>query len=184
MTAAENATLVCLGSASLRSLRESLERALGDQAAPLLQEVGYASGPEIYQSFKSWLHTRADVADPSELDASFLGSMVSEFFQEKGWGTVTIEQLGDAVLAIDTADWAEAGTDTSATTPSCHLTTGLFAAFMTELAGEVMAVMQVECLTCGDNRCRFLAGSPTALDRVFEAMMEGRPYTEPLASSP
>ena len=184
MTAAENASLVCLGSASLRSLRESLERTLGDQAAPLLQEVGYASGPEIYQSFKSWLHTRADVADPSELDASFLGSMGSEFFQEKGWGTVKIEQLGDAVLAIDAADWAEAGTDTSATIPSCHLTTGLFAAFMTELAGEIMAVLQVECLACGDDRCRFLAGSPMELQRVFEAMMEGKPYTELLASSP
>ncbi len=109
--------------------------------------------------------------------------MVSEFFQEKGWGTVTIEQLGDTVLAIDTADWAEAGTDTGAATPSCHLTTGLFAAFMTELAGGVMAVMQVECLTCGDDRCRFLAGSPTALQRVFEAMMEDRPYTEALATS-
>jgi predicted hydrocarbon binding protein len=165
-------------------LRESLERTLGDQAAPLLQEVGYASGPEIYQSFKSWLYTRADVADPSELEASLLSSTLSEFFQEKGWGTVTIEQLGDAILAIDTADWAEAGTDTSATTPWCHLTTGLFAAFMTELAGGVMAVMQVECLACGDDRCRFLAGSPTALHRVFEAMMEGRPYTELLASSP
>jgi hypothetical protein len=43
--------------------------------------------------------------------------------------------------------------------------------------------MQVECLTCGDDRCRFLAGSPAALQRVFDAMMQGRPYSELLTTS-
>ena len=184
MTAAHNATLVCLGPAALPSLRESLERTLGDQAAPLMQEVGYASGPEMFQSFKSWLNSRAAIEDPGELDATFLSSMVSDFFQEKGWGAVVIEQLGDSALTIDTTQWAEAGTETTAAIPSCHLTTGLLAAFMTELAGDAVAVMQVECLTCGDDRCRFLAGSPATLQRVFDAMMQGRHYSELLSSSP
>ncbi len=81
MTAADTANIVCLGPAALSSLRESLERTLGDEAAPLMQEVGYASGPEMFQSFKSWLSTRADISDPCELDASFLSSMVSDFFE-------------------------------------------------------------------------------------------------------
>lgn len=178
MTAVDNASLVCIGPAALRSLRESLERTLGDQAAPLLQEVGYAAGPELYQSFKSWLGTRANVEDPAELDASFLGPMASEFFESKGWGTLTIEQLGNAAFAVDTTDWVEVGDETAASVPSCHVTTGLLAAFLTELATDVVAVMQVECLTCGDDRCRFLAGAPAVLQRVFDAMTEGRDYTE------
>ncbi len=184
MTAAHNANLVCLGSAALPSLRTSLEQTLGDQAAPLMQEVGYASGPEMFQSFKSWLNARAAIEDPGELDATFLSPMVSDFFQEKGWGAVVIEQLGDAVLAIDTTQWAEAGTETTAEVPSCHLTTGLLAAFMTELAEDAVAVMQVECLTCGDDRCRFLAGAPAILQRVFDAMTQGRHYSELLSNSP
>jgi predicted hydrocarbon binding protein len=182
MTAADSASLVCVGPATLRALHESLERTLGDQAAPLLQEVGYASGPELYQAFKSWLGTRANVAEPAELDASFLSPMVSEFFEGIGWGTLTIEQLGDATFAIDTTHWIEVGDDTAAPVPSCDLTTGLLAAFFTELAGQIVAVMQVECLTCGDDRCRFLAGAPAALQRVFDAMTEGRHYTELLTA--
>ena len=182
MTAADTANLVCLGQAALPSLRESLERTLGDQAAPLMQEVGYASGPEIFQSFKSWLSIRTNVSDPGELDASFLSSMMSDFFEEKGWGAVTIEQLGASTLAIDATQWAEAGSETTAVVPSCHLTTGLLAAFMTELAEDAVAVMQVECLTCGDDRCRFLAGSSATLQRVFDAMTQGRHYSELLTT--
>ena len=170
--------MVCIGPTVLQSLRESLESVLGEQAAQVLQEVGYSAGPEIYESFRPWLDQRANVAEPLELDASYLGPMMSEFFEEIGWGTITMERLGDAVLAIDTTDWVEVGTETTATIPSCPFTTGLLASFMTELAGDVMAVMQVECLTCGDDRCRFLAGSPAALQRVFDAMTEGKHYSE------
>jgi len=182
MTAADTVNLVCLGPTALPRLRESLERTLGDQAAPLMQEAGYASGAEMFQSFRSWLSARADISDPGELDASFLSSMVSDFFEEKGWGAVTIEQAGAAALAVDATQWAEAGSETTAVVPSCHLTTGILAAFMTELAGDVVAVMQVECLTCGDNRCRFLAGSPAALQQVFETMTQGRHYSEILTT--
>ncbi len=182
MTAADTANLVCLGPTALPCLRESLERTLGDQAAPLMQEVGYASGAEMFQSFKSWLNTRAGISDPGELDASFLSSMMSDFFEEKGWGALTIEQVGTFALAVDATKWAEAGSETTAVIPSCHLTTGLLAAFMTELASDAVAVMQVECLTCGDDRCRFLAGSPAALQRVFDAMMQGLHYSEILTT--
>ncbi len=43
--------------------------------------------------------------------------------------------------------------------------------------------MQVECLTCGDERCRFLVGSPATLQQVFEAMTEGRHYSELLTTA-
>lgn len=184
MTPADNPKLVCLGQGVLHALREALERTLGDQAAQVLQEIGYASGPEVYQAFAAWLQTQADVPNPSDLDASFLGEMLSAFFSGSGWGTLTIERLGQAALAIDTVEWAEARAGAAAAAPSCHLTTGLLSAFMTELAGDVMAVMQVECLTCGDDRCRFLVGSPATLQQVFEAMTEGHHYSQLLTSTP
>lgn len=175
--------LVSLGPASLRTLRAALERSLGEQAASVLQETGYASGPEVYQAFASWLQTRANVADPADLDATFLGQMLSEFFEATGWGNVVLEQIGDGAFALDTADWAEAKSDTAALVPSCHFTTGMLAAFMTELAGEIVAVMQVECLTCGGERCRFLIGSGATLQQVFEAINRGESYTDVLAAA-
>ena len=177
MTPADHRGLVSLGPTSLRTLRAALERLLGEQSAALLQETGYASGQEMYRAFGSWLQPRANVADPSDLDASFLDQMLSEFFRDIGWGTTTLEQLADSAMALDAAVWAEAGTDTGALAPSCHITTGLLAAFMSELAGEPVAVMQVECLTCGDQRCRFLIGSGATLQLVFEAISRGESYT-------
>ena len=175
-------SLVGLGPASLRTLRVGLERAVGEHAASLLQEIGYASGPEVYQTFASWLQTRANVADPADLDATFLGPMMSEFFEAIGWGNLVLEQLDDGALALDTVDWAEAKGDTGALVPSCHFTTGMFSAFMTELAGEIVAVMQVECLTCGNERCRFLVGSAATLQQLFEAMTRGENYSDVLVA--
>jgi predicted hydrocarbon binding protein len=165
--------VLSIGSATILSLRGLL----GDQAAPLLQEAGYASGTAMYQAFQKWLEERSGVADPAELDVSYLGPMVSEFFGHTGWGSIHVQQLG-TLLAFDTTEWAEVGDDRTAAGPSCHLTTGLLAAFLTQLAGDVVAVIQVECLTCGDPQCRFLAGSPNALEEVFEASARGTHYGE------
>lgn len=165
--------VLSIGSATILSLRGLL----GDQAAPLLQEAGYASGTAMYQAFQTWLHGRSGVTDPADLDVSYLGPMISEFFGHTGWGSIKVQQLG-TLLAFDTTEWAEVGDDRTASGPSCHLTTGLLAAFLTQLAGDVVAVMQVECLTCGDPQCRFLAGSPNALEEVFEASARGTHYGE------
>ena len=175
--------LVGLGPASLHTLRGALERSLGEHAASLLQETGCASGPEVYQAFAAWLQTRANVADPADLDKTFLAQMMSEFFEATGWGDVELEHLGDTVLALDTSGWAEANSDTTALAPSCHFTTGMLAAFMTELAGDAVAVMEVECLTCGGERCRFLMGSAATLHKVFEAIVRGENYGDVLAGA-
>lgn len=176
--------LVGLGPSSLHSMRAALERTLGEQAAAVLQEVGYASGPEVYRAFADWLRDRANVSDPAELDASFLGQMLSEFFESIGWGAVTLQRLGDAALALDAVKWAEAGGDTAASVPSCHFSSGMLSAFMNQLADDLVAVMQVECLTCRDERCRFLIGSPATLQSVFEAMTSGQDYGSVLYRTP
>jgi hypothetical protein len=43
-----------------------------------------------------------------------------------------------------------------------------------------MAVMEVECRSCNQARCRFLAGSQETLQAVYDAMSDGRDYREAL----
>ena len=148
--------------------------------ATFLQETGYAAGDEIWSCFLRWLPAYAGVQDPSQLDASVVGQVLSEFFQSLGWGSMKVEQLGDAGLTIDSADWAESEPGANAAAPSCHYSAGLLSSILSRVADGGVAVMEVECRSCNDARCRFLAGSPETLQAVFDAMSNGRDYREAL----
>jgi hypothetical protein len=60
--------------------------------------------------------------------------------------------------------------------PSCHLTCGLLADFLGRISDGLVAVMEVECRSRGDSRCRFLAGSPETLSTLYERMAQGMSY--------
>jgi len=45
-------------------------------------------------------------------------------------------------------------------------------------------VMEVECRSRNDGRCRFLSASPDTLNTVYAQMTEGRDYTEVLGARP
>ena len=100
-----------------------------------------------------------------------------QFLRDEGWGTVATEPLAEGILAVDTTDWSEAlarATDQ----PSCHFTCGMFSDFFTRLGGYPAAVMEVECRSRGDARCRFLVGSPDMLTWLYEGMVEGEGYEQ------
>jgi hypothetical protein len=65
--------------------------------------------------------------------------------------------------------------------PSCHLSCGLLADFLGRLSQGAVAVMEVECRTRGDGRCRFLAGAPESLSIIYDRMAQGSGYLEALA---
>jgi predicted hydrocarbon binding protein len=111
----------------------------------------------------------------------FLGEVLAEFFGEQGWGHLTVAPLGPSVLALDSTDWAEAMDERHGDYPSCHLSCGLLADFLGRLSQGVVAVMEVECRTRGDARCRFLAGAPESLGTIYERMSQGSGYLEALA---
>ena len=163
----------------LHALRHALGAPPADPAT-FLQETGYAAGDEIWSCFLRWLPAYAGVQDPSQLDASVVGQVLSEFFQSLGWGSMKVEQLGDAGLTIDSADWAESEPGANAAAPSCHYSAGLLSSILSRVADGGVAVMEVECRSCNDARCRFLAGSPETLQAVFDAMSNGRDYREAL----
>jgi predicted hydrocarbon binding protein len=171
---------VRLGRKVLHQLRAALERDTGLQAASYLQEAGFAGGEELYAEFTGWLWSTHGVERPADLDAQYLSEVLSQFFTELGWGALGVNALGSAVLALDSTEWAEASDEARGEFPSCHLTCGLLADFFGRLSDGLVAVMEVECRSRGDARCRFLAGAPETLSELYERMAQGTSYADAL----
>jgi predicted hydrocarbon binding protein len=156
----------------LRQLHASLAAHAPDQVVTILQEAGYAAGEGLFRSF-------AATNNPADLDADLLGETLSEFFTSGGWGTVTMSPVGTGALALDSSDWAEAEPGT-AQAPMCFFSAGMLADFLGRLSDETIAVMEVECRSRGDERCRFLSATPAVLEKVYNEMTQGRSYAEAL----
>jgi predicted hydrocarbon binding protein len=174
---------VRLGRRAIHQLRASLERDTGLQAAAYLQEAGFAGGEELYAAFAEWLSRENGVTDPSDLDIDFLGEVLGKFFTDEGWGRLDVTPLGPSVLALDSPEWAEAMDERTAEFPSCHLSCGLLADFLGRISKDLVAVMEVECRSRGETRCRFLAGSPETLGIIYDRMAQGTGYLEAVGLS-
>jgi predicted hydrocarbon binding protein len=172
--------MISIGKSILHSLRQSLARDLGDRAAGYLQEAGFAAGGQIYESFLQWLPEFTGVDDPANLDADSLGEVLSAFFEALGWGALTVEEAGQGALMLTAPDWAESEVGGGSAQPSCFVTSGILTDFLGRLSSAPVAVMEVECRTRADNRCRFIAGAPDTLDAVFNALASGQSYESAL----
>jgi hypothetical protein len=64
----------------------------------------------------------------------------------------------------------------------CFVSTGMLADFLGRLSTEPVAVMEVECRSKGDARCRFLSAAPETLTAVYEEMAQGKGYEEVLGT--
>ena len=160
--------------AIVRQLHASLATHAPDQIVTILQEAGYAAGEGLYRAF-----TAAN--NPADLDADLLGPTLSEFFTNGGWGSVTMSPVGTGALALDSSDWVEAEPGT-AQAPMCFFSAGMLADFLGRLSEETIAVMEVECRSKGDERCRFLSATPEVLEKVYNEMTAGRSYEEALST--
>jgi predicted hydrocarbon binding protein len=167
--------MVTVTRASLLSLRAAVLRSGDAQAAVTLQEAGYAGGSAQFESFKAWLADRTHIG-VEELDVDSFQHLASEYFGEHGWGKLHVGSIEDVVATLDSPDWGECDLNLGANQPSCHLTTGMFADLFGRLAGAPVAVLEVECRSAGQDRCRFLVGSPDVMDAVYEEMGRGADY--------
>jgi predicted hydrocarbon binding protein len=181
-TATTGATGVTVGKRALHQMRTVLERETGPQAALLLREIGFATGESLYDAFETWTRERYHVDGPRALDTAYLAEALSGFFDEAGWGSVAVSELAPSVLGLDMADWAEAEPH-GAEYPSCHFSCGMLADFFTRLGGSQAAVMEVECTSRGEARCRFLVGSPDMLTYIYERMTTGMSYMQALGAN-
>lgn len=170
----ESQTLT-LGHRSLHQLRSALERSLGVQAAPLLQEAGFASGEAMTAALQNYAHEKFGVEKVHQLDEAYFGEALSGFFASQGWGELVVGDLGSAVMTVDAVDWAEAAPG-GGPYPSCHVSSGLLADIFSRIAGGQFAAMEVECSSRGDSHCRFLLAAPETLTLVYERMTHGMTY--------
>ena len=181
MNTATKSAGVTVGRRALHQMRAVLERETGVQAALLLREVGFATGEALYEALEQWAREHYQVESPRELDSGYLSEALNRFFSAAGWGMVTLSEITPSVLGLDAPDWAEA-IPHGAEYPSCHFSCGMLADFFTRLGGSQAAVMEVECGSRGEERCRFLIGSPDVLTYVYERMSSGLSYQQALAN--
>lgn len=170
-----------IGRAALHQLHVTLLRDAPDAAYSILQETGFAAGEGLYQAFCAWLPHETGVARPDDLDAGRLTPVLSAFFRATGWGPVSVAPLGTAALVVDSPDWAEADPG-SAEAPTCFFSAGMLADFLGRLSGEPVSVMEVECRSKNDARCRFLSAAPETLNTVYEEMTQGTGYEQALGA--
>jgi predicted hydrocarbon binding protein len=168
-TALHAMSLVAMPPRALHTLRDRV----GAQA---LQEAGYAAGEATFRSFAAWLPGAAGVDHPSEVAAPKLAEALTRFFAELGWGSVDVTAMSDAVLALDSRDWPEAQPGAGLQYPSCFYSSGLLADFMSRVGDTALAVMEVECRSRGDERCRWLLGSPDTLTALYQHLAQGADY--------
>ncbi|MGH7443583.1 MAG: V4R domain-containing protein [Longimicrobiales bacterium] len=162
--------------ASLAALRNTLIDAVGeDAAAHALRASGHAAGDALFTALVSG---NVDEAIPAERFWQRLGQL----FHTRGWGTLRHEDAHPGVGALNSLDWVEADAIGSALRPSCFLTTGLLANLLGRISGEEVAVLEVECRSRGDARCRFLFGSASALDAVYARVAAGESANASLAA--
>ena len=122
---------------------------------------------------------RAVLPSPESLPAAEFGVHATEFFREIGWGSIEFGTL-ESVATVDSADWAESDPAYPLDFPGCYYTSGVMADFFGRLAGEPVAVMEVECRSMGGERCRFLVGAGETMQRVYDEMGQGLSYDEAL----
>src|SRR5438046_7761659 len=104
MSASTAGNGLAIGRSGLRQLRASLLTHTPDQAITVLQEAGYASGQDVYEAFCTWLRGRHGVQAPQDLDANLLSDALSGFFRDHGWGTLAVQAVGGAALAVDSPE--------------------------------------------------------------------------------
>ena len=167
---------------ALSTLRNALLRDTGPSAAAYLQEAGYGGGGALFDAFRHWLSSRG-IGEPDTLPVDAFQREATEFFRQAGWGGLEVGALHDTVATLDSIDWAEATPEQPLEHPFCHLSSGMFADFFGRVADAPLAVMEVECRTAGDARCRFLLGSTDVMQQVYDGMAAGATYDDAVAAT-
>ncbi len=164
--------------ASLVALRHALTEQIGSDAAALvLQRAGHAAGT----AFHGLLSTEHDAASANEMEESVFWQRLNDLLSTRGWGSLAHDHPHPGVGSLCSAAWAEADPQEFASAPSCHFTTGLLANFLGRVAGSEIGVLEVECRSAGDTRCRFLFGGRDALHGVYAAIADGSDIDAALA---
>jgi len=155
---------------SLAAMRAALEAECGpDAAARALRTAGFAAGNALYAA----LNAGAENQPVDGMNAEVFWKRLVLLFSSRGWGNLSTAQLHPGIGALDSTNWVEAVPEAGAGRPSCHFTTGLLANLLGNAAGAEVAVLEIECRSKGDARCRFAFGAPEIMGAVYQYMLDG-----------
>jgi len=161
---------LALPAAAFTALRHTLIAEVGAQrAAAVLRQAGHAAGDALFRA----LAQSRGATDLAGLEASEFWKRLTQLFATRGWGSLQHATPHPGVGALESADWGEADPGSGARRPSCFFSTGLLANLLGQVADADVAVLEVECRSRGDQHCRFLYGSPDALDAVYSRVAAG-----------
>lgn len=161
--------------ASLAALRDALATQAGpDVAARALASAGHAAGNALFLQLAA---APDEYAQPSVagIGENAFWRKLSNLFSSRGWGTLGHSPAHEGVGSLESADWVEAVPESGAVRPSCFFSTGMLANVLGNAAGAPIAVLEVECRSQGDARCRFLFGSTEAMQTVYDRVAQGDP---------
>ncbi|MCI0435443.1 MAG: hypothetical protein L0271_17635 [Gemmatimonadetes bacterium] len=159
--------------ASLAAMRRSLAASVGaDQAARALQAAGVAAGDALFRML-THVPGGGAPAQPAEWSEPVFWRRVAELFERRGWGHLTQQLIHPGIGALESPNWVEADPEIAAHRPTCFFSAGLLANLLGRASGEDVSVLEVQCRSQGDERCRFLFGSPVVLDAVYGHLRAG-----------
>jgi hypothetical protein len=171
--------VACLG-----AIRDALSAEVGsDAAASALRVAGYAAGEALFTALTQPFadSSGTDAGGPGALSANTFWRRLSQLLSTRGWGTLSHSAVHPGVGALDTTNWVEVLPEPT-TRPSCFFTTGLLANLLGLAANAEIAVLEVECRSCGDARCRFLFGSPATLEALYDRLRTGESVDQSMKS--
>jgi hypothetical protein len=173
MASAIDTRQVQLPAALFHSLLSAVvaDRSLPD-AVDLLRQAGYDAGAELHAQLLEWIERSEAVGSLESLPVPRFWSGFTAFWESLGWGGLQHREAHEAVTELTSPDWAEA--DAVPNRLGCQVTTGLIADLLSRVAGQDVAVIEVECRGRGDARCRFLIGAPATLSALHGQLLEGR----------
>lgn len=181
---------IALPASLLPALCRSVTAEVGDDAAAqALRQAGDLAGDAFTDvlaksSPAAAASGRQEGSGPSALASTpepLFWKVLSDVFAARGWGKLEHESLHAGVGALDSADWIEADPSSAALRPSCHFTAGLLAKLLSRAAGDTVDVVESECRSRGDLRCRFLFGSLPMLQWIDQALASDRDLEAALA---
>ncbi|MEX0911947.1 MAG: V4R domain-containing protein [Gemmatimonadota bacterium] len=152
------------------------------EAAMLFRQAGLATGGAVHDAFRAWLASSGTIVSaPEDLASEEFWKRLGDFFEQMGWGRLEYDSPHPGIIELSSADWAE-GSGGATGRPTCHLSTGIIAELLRRIAGEDLAVLEVECRSAGADRCRFLIGAAPTLEALFGHLQDGAGYAEAVQS--
>jgi hypothetical protein len=172
---------------ALNALRAALVGETGtDMAARALRVAGSAAGQAMFRSLASAAGASGEAEDMrAALDAlpqDRFWDAFSAYFASRGWGRMSFSPAHAGVGSLSSPDWVEADPDAGEGRPACFFTTGLLAGLLGRLTASEVAVLEAECRCAGAPRCRFLFGSPAALEAVYADWAAGKDVDASIAA--